>query len=46
MQQVALRLTKESPKLFPENDETHEPTVLFHDDLSARNILVDENGVG
>jgi hypothetical protein len=45
VQQVTLRLTKELPKPFAENDKTHEPTVLFHDDLSARNILVDENGV-
>ena len=45
MQQVTLRLTKELPKPFTENDKTHEPTVLFHDNPSARNILIDENGV-
>ena len=45
VQQVTLRLTKELPKPFTENDKTHEPTVLFHDNLSAQNILVDENGV-
>jgi Phosphotransferase enzyme family len=45
VQQVTLRLTEELPKPFTENDKTHEPTVLFHDDLSTRNILVDENGV-
>ena len=45
VQQVTLRLTKELPKPFTENDKTHEPTVLFHDNLSPRNILVDENGV-
>jgi hypothetical protein len=45
VQQVTLRLTKELPKPFTENDKTHKPTVLFHDDLSTRNILVDENGV-
>lgn len=45
VQQVTLRLTKGLPKPFTENDKTHELTVLFHDDLSARNILVDKNGV-
>ena len=46
VQQLALRLTKELPKLFLENENTHKPTVVFHDNLSARNILVDENGAG
>lgn len=46
VQRVALGLTEGSPKLFLENGKTHEPTVIFHDDLSARKILVDENGVG
>lgn len=45
VQQVTLRLTKGLPKPFAENDKTHEPTVLFHDDLSARNILADKNRV-
>jgi hypothetical protein len=32
-------------EFFPINGEGSEPTVIFHDDLSRHNILVDEKGV-
>ncbi|CAG7919029.1 unnamed protein product [Penicillium olsonii] len=32
------------PRLFPRDEDVPEPSMIFHDDLSRRNILVDEKG--
>ena len=32
------------PRVLPTGDEGSEPTILFHDDLSRHNILVDDQG--
>lgn len=42
--QVANKLTKLLPKLFPLFQNPAEPTVLWHDNLSMSNILVDDDG--
>ncbi|KUJ07009.1 kinase-like protein [Mollisia scopiformis] len=39
---IAKRLLKMLPKIFPP-DTPPETTILFHDDLSMQNILVDDN---
>ncbi|KAK5626765.1 hypothetical protein RRF57_002480 [Xylaria bambusicola] len=42
---TARRLLPLLPKIFPETQEMEaQPTVLWHDDLNLRNILVDEKG--
>ncbi|KAF7864102.1 hypothetical protein EAF04_007067 [Stromatinia cepivora] len=38
------RLLKLLPSIFPANESTAEQCVLFHDDLSMQNILVDDDG--
>ncbi|KAH6627644.1 phosphotransferase enzyme family-domain-containing protein [Chaetomium tenue] len=42
--QVANKLTKLLPKIFPLFQNPAEPTVLWHDHLSLSNILVDDDG--
>ncbi|KAK4108555.1 kinase-like protein [Canariomyces notabilis] len=41
---VAAKLTKLLPKIFPSLQDPAEQTVLWHDDLSLQNILVDDDG--
>ncbi|KAK4118876.1 kinase-like protein [Parathielavia appendiculata] len=41
---VAAKLTKLLPKIFPPLLNPAEQTVLWHDDLSLQNILVDDDG--
>lgn len=41
---VATKLTKLLPKIFPALQNPAEQTVLWHDDLSLQNILVDDDG--
>ncbi|KAK3299001.1 phosphotransferase enzyme family-domain-containing protein [Chaetomium fimeti] len=43
-QRVATKLTKLLPKIFPPLQNPAEQTVLWHDDLSLPNILVDDDG--
>ena len=40
---VAIKLTALLPTIFPPLERSTEPTVLWHDDLSLQNILVDES---
>ncbi|PQE17856.1 Aminoglycoside phosphotransferase protein [Rutstroemia sp. NJR-2017a BBW] len=41
---LAERLLELLPSILPPNDNTTEQSILFHDDLSMQNILVDDNG--
>jgi aminoglycoside phosphotransferase (APT) family kinase protein len=41
---VATKLAKLLPKIFPPLQNPAEQTVLWHDDLSLQNILVDDDG--
>ncbi|KAF7941008.1 hypothetical protein EAE99_000645 [Botrytis elliptica] len=41
---LAERLLKLLPSVFPTTDSIPEQSVLFHDDLSSRNILIDDDG--
>lgn len=41
---IIKKLTVLLPNAIPESDESPEPTVLSHSDLSRHNILVDEQG--
>jgi hypothetical protein len=41
---VATRLTTLLPKIFPSLVHPSEPTILWHDDLSLQNILLDDKG--
>jgi aminoglycoside phosphotransferase len=42
--EIAEKLLKLLPSIFPSNTNTLELSILFHDDLSMQNILVDDNG--
>jgi aminoglycoside phosphotransferase (APT) family kinase protein len=42
--EIAERLLKLLPSIFPSNTNTPELSILFHDDLSMQNILVDGDG--
>jgi hypothetical protein len=42
---IISRLRSRLDEFFPINDQGPEPTMLFHDDLSRHNILVDGKGV-
>ncbi|KAF4631851.1 hypothetical protein G7Y89_g6268 [Cudoniella acicularis] len=41
---VAKRLLKLLPSIFPPSSSTLEPSIFFYDDLSMRNILIDDDG--
>ncbi|ESZ96404.1 hypothetical protein SBOR_3236 [Sclerotinia borealis F-4128] len=41
---LAERLLKLLPNVFPTTDSSPEQSVLFHDDLSSRNLLIDDDG--
>lgn len=41
---LAKRLLEIFPTIFLPNVSASEPTMLFHDDLSMQNIMIDENG--
>ncbi|KAL9110739.1 MAG: hypothetical protein Q9227_004731 [Pyrenula ochraceoflavens] len=41
---LATRLVKLIPHVFPSDEPSPELSIVFHDDLSLRNILVDESG--
>jgi aminoglycoside phosphotransferase (APT) family kinase protein len=41
---IATKLTNLLPKIFPSLQDPAEQTVLWHDDLSLQNILVDDDG--
>jgi Ser/Thr protein kinase RdoA (MazF antagonist) len=41
---MAERLLKLLPSIFPSNTNTPELSTLFHGDLSMRNILIDDDG--
>lgn len=41
---LAERVLKLLPSIFPTTDSIAEQFVLFHDDLSSRNILIDDEG--
>jgi len=43
-EEIAKRLLKLLPSIFSSNTDTLELSVLFHDDLSMQNILVDSDG--
>jgi aminoglycoside phosphotransferase (APT) family kinase protein len=40
---LAERLLQLLPRVFPTTDPIPEPSMLFHDDLSSRNILIDDD---
>ncbi|KFY16929.1 hypothetical protein V492_01008 [Pseudogymnoascus sp. VKM F-4246] len=42
--EIAERLLKLLPSIFPSNTNTPELSILFHDDLSMQNILCDDDG--
>ncbi|KFY92572.1 hypothetical protein V498_04857 [Pseudogymnoascus sp. VKM F-4517 (FW-2822)] len=42
--EIAKRLLKLLPNIFPSNINTPELSILFHDDLSMQNILCDDDG--
>jgi Ser/Thr protein kinase RdoA (MazF antagonist) len=42
---IISRLRSRLDQFFLINNQRPEPTMLFHDDLSRHNILVDENGL-
>lgn len=41
---IIAKLKYQTDGFFPRNDKLSQPTVVFHDDLSKKNILVDESG--